>query len=274
MYKDRLCPVVGAEGNAPIIFADGNQVALGASASIALSVGDRYADGFVAIADVYSTDVPISNDPETAATSTIEMKATMVDVRASLTPDIDIPDVYAIFIAYPPTKSPDAPPVLAAVVHKIGNLGAGRQTRISVRLPKLGQGEGPAWSILVFDAGRQVRSTGMDALLPGYLDRIETAALRKRIADRLGKGADAPIGVFRQMPLGLPDPVKAKYHGTTVKVEVRVGTEGHVVWARPVGLSDADLVEALNRGFSNWLFLPPIKDGAVAPGSAIIPLKL
>src|ERR1017187_2995701 len=95
MYKDRLCPVVGAEGNAPIIFADGKQVALGASASIALSAGARYAGGFVAIADVYSTDVPISNDPETAATSTIEMKATMVDVRASLTPDIDIPDTAA-----------------------------------------------------------------------------------------------------------------------------------------------------------------------------------
>ena len=68
--------------------------------------------------------------------------------------------------------------------------------------------------------------------------------------------------------------VKAKYHGTTIKVEVRVGAEGRVVWARPVGLSDAELVEALNKGFANWLFLPSMKDGVVVPGSAIIPLKL
>jgi hypothetical protein len=272
MYKDKLCPVLGAQGNAPIIVADGNQVVLGAGASIALSVGDRYADGFVKIDDLFTADVPPSNDPNDIASN--EMKASQVDVKATLTPDIDIPDAYAILIAYPPSKNPDAAPVLAAVVHKIGDLAAGRPTRISVRLPKLGQEEGPAWSILVFDAGRQVRSTGMDALLPGYLDRLETAALKKRIADRLGKGVDAPIAVLRPMPLSLPDTVKAKYHGTTVKVEVRVGVDGRVVWARPVGLSDTELFEALNRGFSNWLFLPPMKDGALAPGSAIIPLKL
>jgi hypothetical protein len=272
MYKDRLWPIVGAEGNAPIIVADGNQVTLGASASIAVSVGDRYADGFVKIDDLLTVDVPPSNDPNDIASN--EMKASQVDVRATLTSAIDIPDAYAILITYPPSKNPDAAPMLAAVVHKIGDLTAGRETRISVRLPKLAQDEGPSWSILLFDAGRQVRSTGMDKLLPGYLDRLETAALKKRIADRLGKGADAPIAVFRQMPLSLPDPIKAKYHGTTIKVEVRVGPEGRVVWARPVGLSDADLLEALNKGFANWLFLPPMKDGSVAPGSAIIPLKL
>ena len=114
----------------------------------------------------------------------------------------------------------------------------------------------------------------MGAVLPGYFDRIETAALKKRIAERQEKGVDKPLAAFRQMHFSLPEAIKTKYHGTTVKVEVRVGTDGRVLWARPVGLSDADLTEALNKGFSTWLFVPPMKDGALVPGSAVVPLTL
>src|SRR5271169_107777 len=67
MYKDKLFPVVGADGNAPIVIADGSQVTLGGRASIVLTSGDRYADGFVTIADLYTQDVPTTDDPETAA---------------------------------------------------------------------------------------------------------------------------------------------------------------------------------------------------------------
>jgi hypothetical protein len=58
------------------------------------------------------------------------------------------------------------------------------------------------------------------------------------------------------------------------KVEFRVGVDGRVVSTKPVGLSDVDLWDALNREFSNWLFLPPTRDGALAAGDALIPLNL
>jgi hypothetical protein len=272
-YKGAWLPVVGTNNNAAVVVSSGSPVSLALNAGIMLTVGDRYADGFVTVKDAFSADVPTSNDLETAATTT-EMKPTQVNLQANLTSDIDIPDAYALLIAYAPSKNPDAAPMLAVVAHTIGDLKAGVEKHLSVKLPKLGQDEGPGWSILVFDAGRQVRSSTMGEILPGYFDRIEAGSLKKRIAERIDKRVDAPIAVFRQMPLGLPDAVKAKYHGTTLKVEIRVSIDGHVVSAKPVGVADADLWEALNKGFSTWLFLPPVKDGAPVPTSAVIPVKL
>jgi hypothetical protein len=272
-YKDTWLPVVGTDNNAAVVVSNGSTVTLGKNAGIVLTVGDRYADGLVTVKDAFTTDVPASTDLQEAATSST-LKSTMETLQVDLTSDIDIPDAYAFLITYPPSKTPDGAPMLAVVPHTIGDLKAGVQKHISAVLPKLGQDEGPAWSILVFDAGRQVRSTTMGEILPGYFDRIDAASLKKRIAERADKRVDAPIAVFRQMPLGLPDAVKAKYHGTTLKVEVKVSVDGHVVSAKPVGVADPDLWEALNRGFSTWLFLPPVKDGALVPTSAIIPLKL
>lgn len=272
-YKDTWLPVVGTAADAAVVVSNGSTVTLGKNAGIVLTVGDRYADGLVTAKDVFSTDVPASSDLQEAATSST-LKSTMVTLQADLTSDVDIPDAYALLISYPPSKTPDAAPMLAVVPHTIGDLKAGVQKHISAVLPKFGRDEGPAWSILVFDAGRQVRSTTMGEILPGYFDRIEAASLKKRIAERAEKRADAPIAVFRQMPLGLPDAVKAKYHGTTLKVEVRVSVDGHVVSAKPVGVADPELWEALNKGFSTWLFLPPVKDGNLVPTSAVIPVKL
>jgi len=271
-YKDKWLPVVGADGASPIVVADGNTVTLGPTAGIMVVVGDRFADGLIKVDDLFTRDVPPSNDPNDIASN--ELKPTEVDVKATLTSTVDIPDAYAVLVTYAPNPDPNAQPTLAAMVRKIGDLAAGKEKSFTARLPKLNPNEAESWSLLVFDSGRQVRSTGMGDILPGYFDRIETAALKKRIAERLSKAADAPVGVFRQMPLGLPDAIKSKYHGTTLKVEIRVGVDGRVLWARPSGISDADLVDALNKGFSTWLFLPPVKDGATVPGSAIIPLKL
>jgi hypothetical protein len=273
-YKDAWLPVLGADGNAPIIVAGGSPVTLSSSAGIMLTVGDHYAEGFVTIKDLYCADAPTTNDAQTAATMANEMKATMVILEASLDSDIDIPDAYAFLITYLPSKNPDAAPMLAVMVQGLGDLKAGAQKHLKVVLPKFDQQEDQGWNILVFDAGRQVRSTGMGEILPGYFDRIENASLKKRIAERVEKRADAPIAVFRQMPLGLPDSIKAKYHGSTIKVEVRVSVEGRVVSAKPVGLPDPDIWEALNKGFGNWLFLPSMRDGSLVPSSAIIPLKL
>jgi hypothetical protein len=273
-YKDTWLPVVGADQNAPIVVFNGNPVTLGSGAGIVLTVADRYANGFVTIKDAFCSDVPVTNDAQTAAEMANEMKPTSEILQASLTADVDIPDAYALLITYPPSKTPDAAPMLAVVTQSVGDLKAGVGAHLRAVLPKLGQEEGKGWSILVFDAGRQVRSSGMGELLPGYFDRIEASTLKKRIAERLEKRVDAPIAAFRQMPLGLPEPIKAKYHGTTIKVEIRVSVDGRVVSAKPVGLADPDLWEALGRGFSTWLFLPPVKDGALVPASAIIPLKL
>ncbi len=275
-YKDAWLPVVGADHNSVIVVSNGNPVTLGPNAGIVLSVGDRYAPGFVTIADLEVADVPVTNDPETAATMR-QMEPTLQKLTANVTSDVDIPDAYTLIVTHAPPAAnagPDAPPMLAIVVQAAGDLKAGVATHLSALLPKISKEENQAWSILVFDQGREVRSTGMGDLLPAYLDRMDTISLKKRIADRAERRADAPIAVFRQMPLGLPDAVKAKYHGTTVKVEIRVSADGHVVSAKPVGLSDPDLWTALDKGFGNWLFLPPVKDGALAPGSAIIPLKM
>jgi hypothetical protein len=114
----------------------------------------------------------------------------------------------------------------------------------------------------------------MGALLPDYLDRLEQIGLRKRIAERQDSSSDAPISVYRQMPLNLPGSIKAKYHGLTVKVELRVSADGKVLSARPLGLPDADLFEAVNTAFAPWLFLPQMKDGSPLPGNVIIPIKL
>jgi hypothetical protein len=272
-YKDAWLPVVGADHSSAIVVSGGTPVTLGPNAGIMLSVGDKYAGGFVTIADVDLSDVPVTNDPETAATMR-QMEPTLQSLKANLTSDVDIPDAYALIVSKAPTSSPDAPPLLAVVVQAIGDLKAGATAHLSATLPKISKDESHTWSVLVFDAGREVRSTGMGELLPAYFDRIDAIGLRKRIADRADRRVDAPIAVFRQMPLGLPDPVKAKYHGTTVKVEIKVNVEGRVVSAKPVGPSDPDLWNALDKGFSTWLFIPPVKDGVVAPGSAIIPLKM
>jgi hypothetical protein len=272
-YKGSWAPVVGAEGGAPIVGVAGGQQTLEANAGIAFGVGDHYADGFVTITEVHVTDVPPTTDAEQAVTLSTGIKATAVVFEADLTPDIDLAGAYAVLISPPPGQSPDAPS-LASFVHQIGPLPAGKATHLSVVLPKLSQVVEQKWSVLVFVAGRQVRSTGMGEFLPTYLDRIETISLRKRIADRVAKGADAPIAVFRQMPLGLPDGIKAKYQGTTVKASVSINAEGRVVGVKPVGLADTDLADALSRGFGTWLFLPPVKAGAAVPASAIIPLKM
>lgn len=273
-YKDTWLPVVGTDNNAAVVVpAGGSPVTLGLNAGIVLSVGDHFADGFVTVKDAFTVDVPTSNDLQTAAT-TSQMKPTSVTLQATLTSDVDIPDAYALLITYPPTKTADAAPMLAVVPHTIGDLKAGVTKHISAVLPKLNEDEGPGWSILVFDAGRQVRSSTMGEILPGFFDRIETASLKKRIAERVDKRVDAPLAPFRQLPLGLPDAVKAKYHGTTLKVEIRVSVDGRLVSAKPVGVADPALWEALNKGFSNWLFLPPVKDGTLVPASAIIPVKL
>jgi hypothetical protein len=272
-YKDTWLPIVGTDNNAAVVVSNGSPVSLGLNAGIVLSVGDHFADGFVTVKDAFTADVPTSNDLQTAAT-TSQMKPTSVTLQATLTSDVDIPDAYALLITYPPSKTQDAVPLLAVIAHTIGDLKAGSPKHFSAVLPKLNQDEGPGWSILVFDAGRQVRSSTMGEILPGYFDRIETASLKKRIAERLDKRTDAPLMPFRQLPLGLPDAIKAKYHGTTLKVEIRVSVDGRLVSAKPVGLADPDLWEALNKGFSNWLFLPPVKDGALAPATAIIPVKL
>jgi hypothetical protein len=39
-------------------------------------------------------------------------------------------------------------------------------------------------------------------------------------------------------------------------------------------LDDADLSDAISKGFSHWLFVPPVKNGTSSPGNAILPVKL
>jgi hypothetical protein len=272
-YKGNWLPVVGADGYSPIIVADGSQVSLSINTGMRLIVGDHFGPGFVTVADVDIEEVK-ATDAATEASMPNELKSTTVSYSANLTADMDIPDAYAVMIANLPEKTPDAPPVLAIFVQKIGDLAAGTRDHFTVKLSKLGQEDNPDWNILVFAAGREVRSTNMGAILPDYFDRIEQMGLKKRIAERLAKGVDAPIAVFRQMPAGFPDAIKAKYKGTTIKAEVRISAEGRVLFARPEGISDPDLIDALNKAFAPWLFLPAVKDGALAPGSAIIPLKM
>lgn len=266
--------VVGVDANAPVVDANGSRLVLNRTAGVLLTPSDRYAGGFVTISEEDMADVPVTNDPDTASTMPNEMQATSGVLSASLASDVDIPGAYALLIHLPPSQDPDSPPPLAVVLHNIGDLKAGSQTHLSVVLPKIKTGEEPGWGILIFASGQQVRSTGMGKVLPGYFDRIETLAQKKRIAERVDKGADAPIAVFRKMPLGLPEQVTARYRGTTIKVEINVGADGRLIWAKPIGVNDADLWGALNKGFAGWLFLPPVREGAALPGSAIIPLKM
>ncbi len=272
-YKGSWAPVVGADGTAPIVIASGNQVTLEANAGLALTVGDHYSPGFVAVKDVTFTDVPATNDPEQAATD-VNMRPTSEIFGATLQSNADLPGAYAVLIGSPPNPKADAPPTLAVRAVLIGDLQADKPQHFSTRLPKLQTDGTRDWSLLVFASGREVRSTGMGELLPGYFDKLETQSLKKRIAERVEKGVDAPIAVARQMSLGLPPALLTKYHGTTVKAKVSFGADGRVTSAEPVGLTDPDLSAALAKGFSTWLFLPPIKGGAATASSAIVPLKL
>lgn len=272
-YKDNWVPVVGVDGDSLIVTANGSPVVIEGRAGIALSVGDRYANGFVTISDVSSRDVPAINDPESAATNT-DFKPTSVIFALDMESDIDVPNAYTLFVAVPHDQSPDAQPALAIIARQIGDLHAGKQIHLSFQLPKLGQDEGKEWTALVFAAGRQVRSTGMNQVLPAYFDGIESYRLRKRIAERVKKGADAPIAAFRQLPLGLPAVITAKYQGATVNVKLKVSADGRVVAAETVGLSDPKLSEAIQKGVAIWLFLPPVKNGAAVPASVIIPIKM
>lgn len=270
--------VVGAEGSAPIIASDGNAVTVKGPTRLMLLPGGKYGRGFITISDLLTKDVQKTNDPDVAAdmedTMASNMEPTSETLKASLTSDTDIPDAYALIIANRASAKLDAPPTLAIYVSNLGDLKAGATSNLSVVLPKVDPGYATDWNILVYSGGKQVRSTDMGKILPAYFDKIDTFQLKKTIADRVSKGADAPIASFRQMPLGLPASVLAKYHGTQIKVAINVGPDGHVTQASPVGLNDADLSEAISRGFARWLFVPPMKNGALASGSAIIPVKL
>ncbi len=276
-YKDNWLPIVGVQASSPSVVADGSQVTLDRDAGIILNLGDRYADGFVTISNVSATDVQMTGnqiDRDIGASLGPGEKAGPVVFEANLTPDKDVPDAYALLVTLLPDRGPDKPPMLAIVAQQIGSLSAGTQTHLSVKLPGLDGETHADWGLLVFSDGRQVRSTGMGAILPVYFDRLETHMLKKLIAQRVSKGVDAPIVAYRKMPLGLPEAVAAKYRGTTVKVEIKVGADGRVVDAAPLGVSDPELSGALSKGFAKWLFVPQVKDGAAAPASAIIPLRM
>jgi hypothetical protein len=271
-------PIVGVDGSAPIVELQGSAVTLKTKATVMLTPGGRYADGFVTISDIYSTDVPRTNAPseevDIAETMPADMEPVSEVLRASLSSDRDIPAAYAVLITYPVKPSPDSPQPLAVVLHGLGNLAAGTKAGFTVVLPKLGAGGDSAWNILIFSAGRQVRCTGMGRILPEYFDRIETINLRKTISKQVASGADERISVFRQMPLGLSAAILAKYHARTVDVEISVGADGRVASVRLVGLNDDVLAKTLSEGFSEWLFLPTIRNGVPERGSVILPLKL
>ncbi|MGD0041743.1 MAG: hypothetical protein ABSE84_15305 [Isosphaeraceae bacterium] len=261
-----------------MINANGSPATLKGKPIVMLTPGSRYANGFVTVSDVYARDVLRTNAPSEDVDMTESMRVDMEPVsevlRATLTADVAIPGAYAVLIAYPVVPSSDVPQPLAVVLHSLGDLKAGIRTDLSVVLPKLGQSDEQGWSILVFSGSRQVRCTGMDRILPGYFDRIEAFKLRKLISQQIAKGADERIAVYREMPLGLPGPILAKYHSKTIDVEIAVGADGRVVRAAPVGVNDEDLTSALMDGFSSWLFLPSMRHGVPEPGSVILPLKL
>jgi hypothetical protein len=272
--EGRWSSVVGAIGDAPIVNDNGNRSTLKGKMRIVVTPGGHYGGGFVTISDVYSKDIQRTNDPtleaDMADSMPEDMDATTQTLKANLTPDTDIPGAYAVFISSPPEQESKAVPSLAVLLREIGDLKAGVQAPISVVLPKRESG----WNLLVFAGGRQVRSTDMGRLLPAYFDKLESDSLGKTIADRNAKGADAPIAIFREMPLGLPEAIVAKYKGKTIKVGITVGSDGRVTQAAPVGLDDADLSDAISKGFSHWLFVPPVKNGTSSPGNAILPVKL
>jgi hypothetical protein len=273
-HKGNWVPVIGVDGDSLIVTVNGSPEVVRGGAGIALSVGDRYANGFVTISDVSSRDVPAINDLEAAVTNASDFKPTSVIFALNIESDIDVSNAYVLFVALPHDQTPDAPPALAIIAREIGDLHAGKQMHLSFQLPKLGQDEGREWTALVFAAGRQMRSTGMNQVLPAYFDGLETYGLRERIAERVKKGADAPIAAFRQLPLGLPSVITDKYRGATVKVELKISADGRVVAAETVGLSDPKLSEAIQKGVATWLFLPPVKNGATMPASVIIPIKM
>jgi hypothetical protein len=273
-YNQSWVPVVGVAAGVPVALDNGGKVSLAANAGMILSVGDRYADGFVTVANANLTVAPGAVDPDMAEAMDSDMKSNAEDYEADLTSETDIDNAYALFVLPRPSQKPDALPRLAVVARPIGEMKAGKLTHLSAKLPNIAQTGGQDWTVLVYDSGRQVRSTGMGTVMPTYFDQIEATSLKKRIAERVAKGSDAPIAVFRQMPLGLPSDIEAKYHRTTVKVMVGVDSDGHVVSAKPEGLSDPELADAVAKGFGTWLFIPPVKAGAAAPGSAIIPLRM
>jgi hypothetical protein len=273
-YKDAWVPVVGVEPVGTIALDSAGRVVLPPDAGIALTVGGRYGDGFVTVADAHSVDVPPVRNAEEAETMAASFKVTAETYEAGLTSDADLPGAYAIFILPAPPGKGDEAPSLAVLARPIGDLKAGKPAHLSATLPKPDEKEGRDWALLVYCAGRQVRSTGMGDVLPAYFDALENSALRRHIAERVQKGADAPIAVFRELPLGLPGAIEAKYHGATVKVRVSVDASGRVVSAKPVDGDDPQLAQAVEAGFGPWLFLPPVRDGAAAPGSAIVPLKM
>jgi hypothetical protein len=273
-YNESWVPVVGVDGGAPVALDNGGKVALAANAFMILSVGDRYAEGFVTVADPHLTVVPGAVDPDMAEAMDSDMKSNAEEYEADLTSDTDLANAYALFVLPRAPQKADSPPGLAVLARSIGEMKAGKPTHLSAKLPNIAPSGGQDWTVLVYDAGRQVRSTGMSAVIPAYFDRVEATSLKRRIAERVAKGTDAPIAVFREMPLGLPHTIEAKYHETTVNVKVGVDAEGHVVSAKPEGLSDPELTEAVARGFGTWLFVPPIKAGAAAPGSAVVPLRM
>ena len=273
-YNDAWIPVIGIEGDTPIGVAGSHPVTVEKGAKIALTPGDRFAKGFVNISDVYLTDVPVTNDTDIASKMPNELEATSQVLRATLNSEVDIQGAYVLLASRPSDQGRDTPPFLVVLAHKVGDLKASVPADLSVVLPKLARGGGQAWSILVYDGGRQVHSTDMDKVVPAYFDQLERFALAKRIAERVSKGADAQIASFRELPLGLGERLRAKCHGTTVKVDVKVGADGSVLSARMVGVSDDELGAAIEKGFANWLFLPAIKDSAAVPGSVVVPLKM
>lgn len=274
-HEDAWVPVVGADGYCPVIASNGGTVTVRGGARIILTPGDRYADGSITISDVSATDVPVTTDPDIAENMPTIMDTTSEVFRATLTSSVDVAKAYVLLLSYSEDAgNPDTPPVLAVVPDKVGELKAGEPKAFSIVLPKPKSGQRPGWSVLVYVAGRQMRSTGMDAVLPRYFNRIEHIALKRRIDERIAKGADAQVSALRELPIVVPDAIRGKYRGKSIRVEIRVGTDGQVESVRTLGVSDEALTDALQRTFANWLFVPPLRNHALEQGNVIIPLRM
>jgi hypothetical protein len=185
-----------------------------------------------------------------------------------------VQDSYVLLVNCLIDPNPDVPPTLAVVPDKLGPLKAGTPTSFSIVLPKPKGGGSSGWAILVFSEGRQLRSTGMGKILPAYFDRIDHISLHRRIEERVQKGVDAPLAAFRELPLTLPDALKERYHGKSIKVEIQVGASGTVESVRSLSTVDPEMGGALSAIFANWLFLPALKDHTLVSGTVIIPLTI